>query len=177
MNYTIAVMLVVYAIVLFLNYKYFAKVRGGAAALLFLGSFIFMMALITTISVVYFTPDRSGWPLMVIVVGLPFAASLALSKKPEPFEELQPEAESDFPIRSEDNEEKPWKLHMGCHQGTLMTRDVGDIIGCNSEEECRSVAETIRARWKRSGLKVWFAQAKGPNGENVKVLESEPYRS
>lgn len=70
--------------------------------------------------------------------------------------------------------EKPWRMVFGIHHGTMMTRDSSEEK-CASLEACRTAADSAARYYKRTGAKVWFATAHGPNGEHEKLMEGEPY--
>ena len=67
-----------------------------------------------------------------------------------------------------------WKLNYGCHRGTLISRD-SECLELPSLEACKARLAEAEAGLKRIGYSVWFAQAVGPNGEQVKLHEVTPY--
>lgn len=65
-------------------------------------------------------------------------------------------------------------LSMGCHKGTLMSRDSGSEE-CESLEQAREQVQQAEKFWKSIGYFVWFAQVKCPNGEVVKLHPGTSY--
>jgi len=68
-----------------------------------------------------------------------------------------------------------WTLSMGCHKGTLMSRD-NSTEKCDSLEQCRQRVVEAERSWARIGYYVWYADATGPNGEKIKLHQGTPYR-
>lgn len=67
-----------------------------------------------------------------------------------------------------------WKLSMGCHRGTLTSRD-SEVPFYGSYEECMEEYRTTKKRYHSIGYCVWFAKVTDPEG-NVKFRDSgEPY--
>jgi len=73
------------------------------------------------------------------------------------------------------SEEKKWKLDAGCHRGTVTTRD-SIVKKYGSLEECESAFAEMKESWRKSGYSVWYARAKGPDGEDIKLDAGVPYR-
>lgn len=69
-----------------------------------------------------------------------------------------------------------WTLHMGCHRGTLVSRDPCQPETHESLEACRDALNRAEKSWIRIGCFVWFATARGPNGEEVTLHEGVPYK-
>ena len=69
---------------------------------------------------------------------------------------------------------KPWQLHLGCHRGTLMSRDA-DVDGYDTLEQCKNAVELAEKEYARLGYLVWYAYAVGPDGVRVKLHEGNPY--
>lgn len=69
-----------------------------------------------------------------------------------------------------------WRLELGCHRGTIISRD-STSEDCETLEECRRRANEARRTWAGFGYQVWFATAVGPDGERITLLPSEPYQS
>ena len=67
-----------------------------------------------------------------------------------------------------------WKLNYGCHRGTLISRD-SECLELPSLEACKARLAEAETTWNRFGYSVWFAQAVGPNGEQVKLHEGTTY--
>ena len=70
--------------------------------------------------------------------------------------------------------EKPWTLRWGIHRGTIISRDMGDDIPCDSLEACRTETKKLKRRFGRIGYKLWYARAVGPGGQSI-GLASAPY--
>ena len=71
-------------------------------------------------------------------------------------------------------DDKPWTLNIGCHSGTLMSRDL-TTEQYATLEDCRKKAIDKEAAWKRLGYYVWYATAIGPNGERVTLHDGTYY--
>ena len=67
-----------------------------------------------------------------------------------------------------------WKLSIGCHKKTLMSRD-SEIRKHPSLEACKTDVEKSEKFWNRIGYFVWFAEAIGPNGEKEKLHSGTSY--
>ena len=68
------------------------------------------------------------------------------------------------------------KLHYGIHRGTLMSRDVGDILDIVSEDAARKKAIELEEGYKKMGYMLWFAHYKDtPESEFVEVHEGHSY--
>lgn len=76
----------------------------------------------------------------------------------------------------ENQEKGKWKLHIGCHRGTLVSRD-SDVRTHDSLEACQKDVAESEAFWAGFGYFVWFAEAKSPNGENIKLHPGTHYQS
>jgi hypothetical protein len=72
--------------------------------------------------------------------------------------------------------DKQWRLSIGIHKGTLMSRDT-DNRTFNSLEECKRDVRQTEENMARIGYYIWFAKAYGPDGEEIKLHEGTPYRS
>jgi hypothetical protein len=73
-------------------------------------------------------------------------------------------------------ENKKWKLSLGCHRGTITSRDSG-IEEYDSLEACKQAVAEAEKFWTQTGTFVWFATAFGPNGEEIKLHPGTPYKS
>lgn len=69
---------------------------------------------------------------------------------------------------------KKWKLHIGCHKRTLLSRD-SDVREHESLELCKKDVEESERAWKNIGYFVWYARAEGPNGEIVELHTGTSY--
>lgn len=78
----------------------------------------------------------------------------------------------EFPMT--ENEEK-WRLNIGCHNGTHISRDI-ETRTFNTLEDCRKNVAESEAAWKEIRYFVWFAKAMSPHGEEIKLHEGTPYR-
>ena len=67
-----------------------------------------------------------------------------------------------------------WSLHIGCHRGTLMSRD-STVNNHASLDACREDVREADEAWRRRGCFVWFANAIGPDGEVIKLHPGTPY--
>lgn len=74
----------------------------------------------------------------------------------------------------EQQTDKKWILHHGCHKGTLMSRDVGQPTEHDTEAEALVAHIKNRAFYRRVGYQIWFAELTSPDGES-RTLESNPY--
>lgn len=76
-----------------------------------------------------------------------------------------------------DEKTKKWVLQIGCHNGTITSRDSTSRMH-GSFEECKADFEETKKLWDSfRNTFVWFAYAKGPDGENIKLCEGAHYRS
>jgi hypothetical protein len=73
-------------------------------------------------------------------------------------------------------ENKPWILHMGCHRGTMMSRDCGNPEPMDSLGACRQAADRAVEWWRSFGYSVWFCYAVGPDKERIELHPSQHYR-
>ncbi len=64
---------------------------------------------------------------------------------------------------------KIWVLTMGCHAGTLMSRDQALIEYHNSLEKCKQAVQKAERSWAVRGYVVWFARAVGPDGQSEEL--------
>jgi len=71
-------------------------------------------------------------------------------------------------------ESKKWKLHIGCHKKTLVSRD-SDVREHGSLEDCRCDVQESEEFWKGMGYFVWFAYVICPDGKKVQLHEGTPY--
>ena len=73
------------------------------------------------------------------------------------------------------SKKKPWTLSIGCHRGTLISRD-SDLREHDSLEDCKKDVSESERSWARIGYFVWFATARGPNREEVKLHAGTAYK-
>ncbi len=66
------------------------------------------------------------------------------------------------------------KLNIGCHRGTLTSRD-SEVREFDTEDEAMQSYRESRKFYHSIGYQVWFATITLPDGKNV-TLESNPYR-
>ena len=64
-------------------------------------------------------------------------------------------------------------LSIGCHRGTLTSRDSENRTFDTYDEAHKSYLDS-KAGWKRFGYVVWFAKITAPDGQETH-LESNPY--
>ena len=69
-----------------------------------------------------------------------------------------------------------WRLYLGCHRGTIASRD-SIVEQHGSLEACCHAVESSERFYKSVGAYVWFATAVGPNGEEIRLHEGTPYKS
>ncbi|MDO8620652.1 MAG: hypothetical protein Q7R64_04910 [bacterium] len=73
-----------------------------------------------------------------------------------------------------DKKEKPWKLHIGCHRRTLMSRDT-TVREHESLQDCRRDVVESEECWARLGYYVWYAYAVGSTGEKETLHAGTSY--
>lgn len=71
--------------------------------------------------------------------------------------------------------EGEWKLSIGIHRGTLMSRDSEDPKTRKSLKECFDEAIEAFKWYSRLGCQCWFCYALSPKGERITLIESQPY--
>ena len=108
--------------------------------------------------------SRFGEPLVVIEWEYPFLI------KPEILKETitMPEANSNS---------KPWRLEMGIHRGTHMSRDTHSVDyqwqspdkPLTSLDEVEQTAEQWKRNYLGLGVQIWFMNAIAPDGTNVSL--------
>lgn len=65
-----------------------------------------------------------------------------------------------------------WRIHIGCHQGTLTSRDSHTVTekygGGNLEslQDCIDCAKAWESNYASMGCFIWFAHAIAPDGTN-----------
>jgi len=109
----------------------------------------------------YFRP-KFGDPLEVIEWEYPFLI------KPEILKET---------INMPETNSKPWRLSMGVHRGTMMSRDTHsvDYQWASPSKPLTSLDEVkeTAGQWKRNylslGLQIWYMNAIAPDGTNVNL--------
>lgn len=69
---------------------------------------------------------------------------------------------------------KPWKLVIGIHRGTIMSRDASDSYH-DSLEQCREVFEIEKRHYESMGCQIWFATAHGPDDRTLHISQGTPY--
>lgn len=69
-----------------------------------------------------------------------------------------------------------WKLSIGCHKGTLMSRD-SDQVELDSLEACEEYVKESEKFWQQIGYFVWFANAFAPDGTKHQLHPGTSYRS
>jgi hypothetical protein len=78
-------------------------------------------------------------------------------------------------MAEENSADRKWRLNMGCHRGTLMSRD-SNTEEYDSLEACKSAVASAEKFWASIGYFVWFANAYGPDGEQVQLHVGTSYR-
>lgn len=71
-------------------------------------------------------------------------------------------------------DDKKFYLSIGCHRGTLMSRDVDSPRPFDTYEEAYQAYLQAKAFWRSIGYMVWFAEITSPDGTKTH-LESNPY--
>lgn len=69
----------------------------------------------------------------------------------------------------------PWRLHIGIHNGTLMSRDDGWYENIPDLATCKERVSSDEAWYKGIGYVIWFAQAIAADGTEVKLHEGNVY--
>jgi hypothetical protein len=67
-----------------------------------------------------------------------------------------------------------WTLFIGCHRGTLISRDVADPEKYDTEEEALTAYRAHKDFYRSIGYHVWFAHIKSPEGVE-RTLEQNSY--
>ena len=67
-----------------------------------------------------------------------------------------------------------WVLTHGCHNGTLMSRDVGYPYEFDTKEEAMTKFYDLRKGYKSMRYMIWFANLTSPDG-TMEILEQNPY--
>lgn len=70
--------------------------------------------------------------------------------------------------------DKKWTLRIGCHRGTLISRDTDSPRKFDTREEAIQDYQDSRSFWHSIGYQVWFAELIDPEG-NKTMLEQNPY--
>lgn len=78
-----------------------------------------------------------------------------------------------------------WTLHIGCHRGTMMSRDstktnhksyIRGKEQLKSLDDCIECAKDYAKNWQTRGYYVWFANAISPTGEEfLSIVPSVRY--
>ena len=69
---------------------------------------------------------------------------------------------------------KKWKLYIGCHKGTSVSKE-SQLREHNSLEDCKCDVNESEEFWGNMGYFVWFAKAVGPDGKVVSLHKGTPY--
>lgn len=67
-----------------------------------------------------------------------------------------------------------WTLSIGCHRGTLMSRDMENPKEFDTYDEVVAEWQKARKAYASFGYMIWFANVTSPTGEKS-CLESNPY--
>lgn len=67
--------------------------------------------------------------------------------------------------------EKPWRLVVGSHAGTVMSRDVLEERH-NSLKDCEKSVGQFEKEYGKRGLALWYATAYGPKQEKVEIRKA-----
>ena len=68
-----------------------------------------------------------------------------------------------------------WRLHMGCHNGGIVSRDSFNSEK-DTEEEVRKLYQKSKRFYRSIGYFVWFATITSPKGEVVLQDNGVPYK-
>jgi hypothetical protein len=75
-----------------------------------------------------------------------------------------------------------WRLSIGCHRGTMMSRDTHSVTTkfqgdapLESLEDCRECAIKWEANYRSMGLFLWYAKAIAPDGVQIQVRRGITY--
>ena len=77
-----------------------------------------------------------------------------------------------------------WKLSIGCHRGTMVSRDF-NLVGTKfhdsnqpleSLEDCIQCAKDWKNNYNSFGCYLWFATAIDPDGNKHPTIPGSPYR-
>ncbi len=66
-----------------------------------------------------------------------------------------------------------WKLLIGWHRGSLISRDT-EVREHDSLEDCQKDVADYEKFLKGIGYHVWYAWAEGPDGENIDLHPGTP---
>lgn len=72
-------------------------------------------------------------------------------------------------------QEGQWQLQYGVHRGKYISRDDATISGLDSLEACKTKIAELEKQVRGFGMYIWYATAKGPNGEEITVHPGTPY--
>jgi hypothetical protein len=76
-----------------------------------------------------------------------------------------------------------WKLQVGCHRGTIVSRDSQTVETkyhdssqpLDSLEDCIECAEAWRRNYAMGGYRLWVAKAVSPQGETISNIVPTSY--
>ena len=67
-----------------------------------------------------------------------------------------------------------WTLNIGCHRGTLMSRDTDHRTFATRDEAIQSYQES-RKFWRSIGYMVWYANLIAPDGSKTSLERNAYY--
>ena len=82
-------------------------------------------------------------------------------------------------------QQRPWRLSIGIHSGTMMSRDSrshtvkfhDSSAPLESLEDCIECHQAWEANYRGMGYYIWFASAIAPDGtQHSNLVRSVPYR-
>lgn len=82
-------------------------------------------------------------------------------------------------------EQKPWRIAIGIHQGTMMSRDFHSVstkfddssAPLQSLADCIECAQAWRENYRKLGYFIWYAHAIAPDGtKHPGIIPGTPYR-
>jgi hypothetical protein len=71
--------------------------------------------------------------------------------------------------------EGKWRYTYGLHQGTEMSKEMGEPKFFDTEQECLTYHAENKIWLRAIGYRVWYAYVRSPRGSE-KMIESEPFR-
>jgi hypothetical protein len=75
---------------------------------------------------------------------------------------------------SEDTK-RTWRVQWGIHRGTFTSRDVGDAMTFQSEQDARVWVDATRKHFAGMGCVFWFCNLVSPDGSVTSLHENANY--
>jgi hypothetical protein len=70
--------------------------------------------------------------------------------------------------------EKPFRLHIGCHSGTMTSRDSSNEYHNTLDEAKEAIRQSVES-YSRLGAYLWFATVFDANGKKIHHVNGVPY--